>query len=88
MISGKKLYSIKGSLIFETEIPIIFLTFIVNKMYPVIQPFGAQRCAAMQMAPGDIPQSSYLLSLTQFRLFCVSFVSFSHKFLMPTVTDS
>ena len=66
MISGKKLYSIKGYLIFETEIPIIFLTLIVNKMYPVIQPFGTQRCPAMQMAPGDTPQSSIYLVLHSF----------------------
>lgn len=51
-----------------------FLDFIVNKMYPVIQPFGTQRCTAMQMAPGDIPQSSIYLVLHSF-IFSVCLLS-------------
>lgn len=80
MINGKKLYSIKGYLIFETEIPIIFLTFILNKMYPVIQPFGAQRCTAMQMEPGDIPQSSIYLVLHSFVFFACLLSPFPTSF--------
>ena len=52
----------------------------MNKVYPVIQAFGPQRCTAMQMTPGDIPQSSIYLVLNNFCLFYMPFVS-SHKSL-------
>lgn len=72
MISDRKLYSVKGFLIFGTEIPVIFLTFTMNKVYPVIQAFGTQRCTTMQMTPGDIPQSNIYLVLYNFCLFHMS----------------